>query len=167
MTACKDFDLLLSLRAVGDIPPADAARLEQHLAACAACRAEASADSEVLRLARLPPPTEAERRAMAGLARETLAELHRREGQASSWKRAGAAFAAAAAVLVAVLAPAMLGRHPTAPPATEVATTASADAAWDGPDLDTLWSDAGILDDDATVTVADAASAAVVSVDFQ
>jgi anti-sigma factor RsiW len=165
MTACKDFDLLLSLRAAGALDPAEAARVEAHLAGCAACRAEAAADAEVLRLARLPAPTEAEERA-GSLARETLAELHRREGRFSSWKRAGAAFAAAAAVLLAVLAPAMLGRRQSYPPATEVGASAET-AAWQEPDLDTLWSDAGILDDDAASSAADAASVAVASIDFQ
>jgi anti-sigma factor RsiW len=166
MTACQDFDLLLSLRAAGALDPTEAARVEAHLAGCAACRAEAAADAEVLRLARLPAPTETERRATASLARETLAELHRREGRASSWKRAGAALAAAAAVLVAVLAPAMLGRRSSYPPPAQV-TPASAVATWQEPDLDTLWSDAGILDDDATGSATDAASAALASMDFE
>jgi hypothetical protein len=105
--------------------------------------------------------TDAERRATAGLARDTLAELHRREGRASSWKRAAAAFAAAAAVLVAVLAPAMLGRRSAYPPAglesTEAAAApapATATSGWE-PDLDTIWSDTSILDEDASLSSAD------------
>lgn len=160
MTACNDLELLLALRATGDLAADDAARLDEHLAACAACRAEAEKDAEVLRLAKLPPVTDAERRATAGLARDTLAELHRREGRASSWKRAAAAFAAAAAVLVAVLAPAMLGKRSAYPPAgldaTEAAAAASATATsgWE-PDLDTIWSDTSILDEDASLSSAD------------
>jgi anti-sigma factor RsiW len=166
MNACKDFDLLLSLRAAGALDAAESARVEDHLAGCAACRFQAAQDAAVLRLAALPPPTDAERRATAGLARDTLAELHRREGRVSSWKRAGAALAAAAAVLLAVLAPAMLGRRTTYPPATEV-TTEETTAAWQEPDLDTLWSDAGILDEDTAGAQTDAASAAVASIDLQ
>ena len=80
MTACKDFDLLISLRAAGALEPAEATRLDAHLESCAACRAEADADAEVLGLAKLPPLTEAERRAANGLARDVVAELHRTRG---------------------------------------------------------------------------------------
>ena len=167
MTACRDFELLVSLRAADALDPGDATRLEAHLASCAACRAEADADAEALRLARLPPPTDAELRATAGLARETLAELHRREGRSSSWKRAAAAFAAAAAVAVAVLAPAYLGRRPVHPPASsEAVASGTVAAAWQEPDLDTLWSDTGILDLDASGSSGDAADAAVGSLDL-
>ena len=169
MTACKDFDLLLSLRAAGALEPAEAARVEAHLQGCAACRAEADADAAVLRLATLPPPSDAERRATASLARDTLAELHRREGRTASWKRAGAAFAAAAALLVAVLSPVMLGRSgPSSPAGAGGATsgaTASA-AAWQEPDLDSLWSDTGVLDLSGAGTSSDVSDAAVASLDL-
>jgi anti-sigma factor RsiW len=165
VTACRDLDLLLTLRAAGGLDAADAARVDGHLAACAACRAEAAADAEVLSLARLPPPADAERRATAGLARDALTELHRREGRASAWKRATAAFAAAAAVLVAVLAPAVLGRRPAYPPPPAAATAVVA-AAWEEPDLDTLWSDAGILEVDGSASAADVADAAIASLEL-
>jgi anti-sigma factor RsiW len=169
VTACNDFDLLLSLRATGALEPAEAARVEAHLQGCAACRAEADADAAVLRLAALPPPSEAERRATAALARDTLAELHRREGWAASWKRAGAAFAAAAALLVAVLAPAMLGRQGLQPPPGAVSATSGATASaasWQEPDLDTLWSDTGVLDLSGASSSSDASDAAVASLDL-
>ena len=169
MTACKDFDLLLSLRATGALEPAEAARVEAHLQGCTACRAEAEADADVLRLAALPPPSDAERRATASLARDTLAELHRREGRTASWKRVVAAFAAAAAVLVAVLAPAMLGRQGVYPPPGAGSATAGATASatsWQEPDLDTLWSDTGVLDLSGSSTSSEASDAAVASLDL-
>jgi anti-sigma factor RsiW len=168
VTTCNDFELHLTLRATGDLAPEEAARLELHLAACEACRAEAERDAAVLRAVRLPPLSDAERRATAGLARETLAELHRREGRAASWKRAAAAFAAAAAVLVAVTAPALLGKRPDYPPAGAVAgdQAAVSAAAWEEPDLDSVWSDTAILDEEATVTSADASDAALASLDL-
>jgi len=144
--ACKDLEVLLSLRAAGALEPAEAAHVEAHLQGCAACRAEAAASEDVLRLAKLPPPSDAERRATATLAKDALAELRRGEARAASWKRGTAAFAAAAAVALFVLAPAMLARKPVLP---QVATTAGAQArddGWQSPDLDTLWSDADVLD---------------------
>jgi anti-sigma factor RsiW len=147
--ACQDLEVLLSLRAVGALEPAEAARVEEHLAGCAACRADLAAAEEALRLATLPPPSAAERRATASIAGDALAELRRREARAASWKRATAGFAAAAALALALVAPAVLGRKPALlPPApTTVGATATAEAgAWQSPDLDTLWSDADVLD---------------------
>ncbi len=145
--ACKDLEVLLSLRAAGALEPDEAARVEAHLQGCAACRAEAAASRDALRLATLPPPSDAERRAVATLAKDALGELRRGEARAESWKRAGAAFAAAAAVLVFVLAPAVLGRKPVLPAATSTAgAQAQADDGWQAPDLDSLWSDADVLD---------------------
>jgi anti-sigma factor RsiW len=167
VTACNDFEVLVSLRAAGALEPAEAARLDAHLQTCAACRAEVEADAEVLRLARLPAPTEAEQRATAGIAKGALAELHRREGRAYSWKRTTAAFAAAAAVLVAVLAPAVLGRRPALLPQGMDSGVPAVAASWQEPDLDTLWSDAGLVDDDSTSSEAEtAADAALVAFDL-
>ncbi len=65
--------------------------------------------------------------------------------------------AAAAAALV--LAPAVLRKAPTVP----VAETA---AAWEAPDLDTLWEDASVLDLEASATGGDGADAAYAALDF-
>ena len=167
MTTCRDLDLLLPLRAAGALDDAEAARVEEHLGGGAFSLAQYDAAAAILALAKLPPPGEAERHVGATLARETLAELHRREGRTSSWKRAAAAFAAVAAVLLAVLAPAILGRRAVHPPPATSGATATEAIAWQEPDLDTLWSDAGIVDDDASSSASDAASAAVASLDFQ
>lgn len=75
MTACTDLDLLLPLHATGALEPAEASRVEDHLAACASCRAEAARDAEVLSLAKLPPPSEAERRAVADVPRRAIAAM--------------------------------------------------------------------------------------------
>jgi anti-sigma factor RsiW len=171
MTTCQDLAVLITLRATGDLDDEEAKRLELHLAACASCRAEADRDAAVLRQVRLPGPSDAERRATAHLARSTFAELHRREGRASSWKRAAAGFLAAAAVLVAVLAPALVGRRAISPapglPAVEGAGAATSTAAssWE-PDLDTVWGDTAILDDDTSASASEASDAAVASLDL-
>ena len=142
MTACKDFDLLLTLHATAALEPSEASRLEAHLAGCAACRAEAAQDAEALALAKLPPPSEAERRALADLPRRAVSALHRADRRRAGWKRAAAGIALAAAALLAVLAPTVL-RRPPEPPPIQLAATA---LAWQEPDLDTIWDDSAVLD---------------------
>jgi anti-sigma factor RsiW len=137
MSACAEYEPLLIERLAGELAPADAARLEAHLAggaagtACAACRAEAAAFGEALELVRLPPVTEPERRALVGLGgvleREARAAARRRAWPA----RVAAVVAVAAASIAFLVAPAFTRRGPTveAPPIT---------VAWQAPDPDAL-----------------------------
>jgi anti-sigma factor RsiW len=170
VTACKDFDHLLPLHAAGVLEPDEASRVEAHLAECAGCRAEAAADAAVLSLAKLAPPTEAEQRAVADVPRRALAALHRADGRRARWKRSLVGIAAAAAALLAVLSPAVLQREARLPrDAAALMTAAEAEAAWEEPDLDTLWDDSGLLDLDASGTAAtslDETDAALVAVDL-
>jgi anti-sigma factor RsiW len=169
VTACKDFDHLLPLHAAGALEPDEASRVEAHLATCAACRAEAAADAAVLSLAKLAPPSDAERRAVADVPRRALAELHRADGRRARWKRSLVGIAAAAAALLAVLSPAVLQREARLPRDAALVTAADAEAAWEEPDLDTLWEDSGLLDLDASgaaVTSLDETDAALVAVDL-
>ena len=144
MTPCAGYLPLLSGRAAGELPAAEAARLDAHLAGCAACRAEGEALATVLSMAALPPPTDAERTALTGLPEairmeQRRASLHRR----SPLRLAGAllAVAAAAAFLVA---PAFT-RRPLQPTPAEVA---AADQGWEGPDPDELWAASDLASDD-------------------
>jgi anti-sigma factor RsiW len=156
VTACKDFDLLLTLHATGALEPAEASRLEAHLAGCAACRAEAARDAEVLALAKLPPPSDAERRAVADreLPRRAASALHRADHRRAGWKRAAVGIAIAAAALFAVLSPGVL-RRPSQVPAVPPTQVPAAALAWQEPDLDTLWSDSAVLDFGAAASGAD------------
>jgi anti-sigma factor RsiW len=156
---CEDLALLLSLRAAGALDPAEAARVEAHLEGCPSCRAEAAEAAEALALAALPPPSEAERRAVRDLPARALEALHRSERRRGLGKRIAAGIAVAAAAVALVLAPAVLRKAPTAP----VAETA---AAWEAPDLDTLWEDASVLDLEASATGGDGADAAYAALDF-
>jgi anti-sigma factor RsiW len=152
-TTCRDFDVLLSLRAAGALDAAEAARLEAHLAGCPACRAGADDLAAALDLAKLPPVSDAERRAFDALPARTLAALRREARVRSIAKRVAAGLVAAAAAAAVVLAPALLHRR-AAPPGQGPA------AGWEQPDLDTIWSDASVLDLDAsTDTSADATGA--------
>jgi predicted anti-sigma-YlaC factor YlaD len=166
VTACSRVARLLSLRTTGDLDADESARLEAHLAGCAGCRDELAAVSAVLELAKLPPPSDAERRVTATLAHDTVIRLRRQEGRATAWKRAAVGLMAAVAVTLAVLTPAMLGRRGVSPPAgvaDGAATTAT--SSWE-PDLDTVWGDTAILDDDVATAGADASDAAVASLDL-
>jgi anti-sigma factor RsiW len=167
MTACREYDLSLSLRAAGALDPAEAARLEAHLEACPACRAEAEADAEVLSLAKLPPVSDAERRALADLPKRALAELRRSDGLAERRRRLGKRIAfgivAAAAAVIVMYAP---GRERPPDPRAQ-APVATADATWESPDLDTVWADAGVLDLSDSAEDGDGTDAAFAALDVE
>jgi anti-sigma factor RsiW len=164
VTACRDFDLLLSLHATGALDAAEAARVEAHLAACAACRAEVAADREALSAATLPPVSEAERRAVASVPGRALAALHRGERRRSGWKRVAAAVAVAAAAFLAILAPALLRRTPEVP--VPAGATAAATATWQVPDLDTVWEDTAIVDLEDAAASSSGSDAALAALDY-
>ncbi|HET7826322.1 MAG TPA: zf-HC2 domain-containing protein [Anaeromyxobacter sp.] len=147
---CRENELALSLRAAGALDGDDAARLEAHLVLCPACRAEADAVQAALGLAKLPPVSESERRVFDGLADRTRTALRRSSRVRWMAKRAAAAVLTAAAAAAIVLAPAVLRRDARAP--------AGAQETWQ-PDLDTLWSDASVVDLDGSTTT-DGTSAA-------
>ncbi|HEY6097876.1 MAG TPA: zf-HC2 domain-containing protein [Anaeromyxobacter sp.] len=149
---CRDYDVLVSLHAAGALDAAETARVEAHLAGCAACRAEAGELAAALSLAALPPASEAERRALADLPGRTIATLRRSERRRSFAKRVAVGFAAAAAAAALVLAPAVVRKSAPAP-------AGEAAVAWRQPDLDALWNDASVLDLDS-FTLADGSDAA-------
>jgi anti-sigma factor RsiW len=157
---CKDLEVLVSLRAAGALEPAEEARVEEHLAHCRACRAEAAAAAEVLGLARLAPPSDAVRRAVAEVPARAVAEVRRETTRRRTFARRGVAIAAAVAAALMVSAPALLQRdRPPLPPA-------AAEAAWREPDLDRIWEDTAILEltaaaDEAAGDDTDAALAAL------
>jgi anti-sigma factor RsiW len=136
---CKDLEVLVSLRAAGALEPAEEARVEAHLAHCRSCRAEAAAAAEVLGLARLAPPSDAVRRAVAEVPARAVAEVRRDTSRRRTFARRGVAIAAAVAAALMVSAPALLQRdRPPLPPAAE--------AAWQEPDLDGIWEDTEVLE---------------------
>lgn len=168
MSACNDVAVLITLRAAGALEPFEVERVEKHLAACERCRAEAAADAEVLGLARLPPLSDVDERVARVRPGRALEALRARDARRESLFRWASVVAVAAAVLLAVLAPALvlMRRTPVGP--SRDLTAAAATAAWESPDLDTIWEDTSVLDLDATsssdasdtTTYADAALAA-------
>ncbi len=137
---CRDFEVLISLRAADALDARETARVEGHLALCEACRAAADHTAAALSLARLPPVSETERRVFRDLPVRTLAALRLAGDRRSLWKEVAVVSAVAAAALFVVTAPALLRKETEleAPPAEEVT--------WQVPDLDGIWDDTDVLD---------------------
>jgi len=170
MTACHDVEPLLLDRAAGDLDADGAARLDAHLAACAACRAEAAALDRTLSLVRLPPPDAAEQAALSGLA-DSVRAARDAAARRRAWPvRFAAGLAVAAAAAAFLVAPAYTRRAPTLTPEEAARARAQAAAAapaprWAVPDPDELWDTAGALlsDEVASEAAAPVASTAVAS----
>jgi predicted anti-sigma-YlaC factor YlaD len=143
VTPCDGYLPLLSDRAAGALSPADEVRLAAHLAGCAACRAEDEVLATVLSMAALPPPTEAERGALAGLAEAVRLEQRRAELRRWSPLRYAVATLAVAAAVAFLVAPAFFHRGPRVPVVGEVAETA-----WEVPSADDAWSASELAADD-------------------
>ena len=138
MTGCPAFEPLLLDRSSGTIEAAGAARLEAHLRTCSACRAEAADLDEVRTLVTLPPPGEAEREALIGLA-EALRLGQRQQGRRlpRSMRGSAALVVAAAALLAALAYPLLAQRRPSR--AGGLASAPALSETWHEPDPDELW----------------------------
>ncbi|HYD43040.1 MAG TPA: zf-HC2 domain-containing protein [Anaeromyxobacter sp.] len=147
---CRDLEVLRSLAAAGALDGDEAARLAAHLAGCPACRAAEQADRALLDLVKLPPPGPAEALATADLPARALAALRARGRRRHALLRfgtaGGVALAVAAAVLL-LLAPVLFRDRAPEPPAV-------AQAGWQEPDVDALWTESAVLElsDDAAST---------------
>jgi anti-sigma factor RsiW len=131
MTTCIDLDPLLAERASGELDPADAVRLDAHLATCDRCRAELAAYQQALGLARLPALSDAERQALVRLPAVVRADLQRAPiGKALGRILTLAAVAAAIVVVVA--------NKVVLPAARRSAEPAQVAATWKSPDPDAL-----------------------------
>lgn len=164
MTACHDVEPLLLGRSAGDLDAEGAARLDAHLAGCAACRAEAAALDRTLSLVRLPAPDAGEHAALSGLA-DSLRTARVAAARRRAWPvRFAAGLAVAAAAAAFLVAPAYTRRAPTltaeeAAQARASAATAAPAPRWAVPDPDELWDTAGALLSDEATTPAAAAAA--------
>jgi RNA polymerase sigma-70 factor (ECF subfamily) len=104
--ACAGFEVLLSSRVAGGLERGESARVDAHVAGCAACRAVSDATADVLSLAALEP----ERRADEHLATRAIAAFQRAERRRVAWRRALVAVAIGAVSALAA-ATALLGHH--------------------------------------------------------
>ncbi len=149
MKACRDYEGLLAERAAGGLAPQDAVRLGAHLESCAACRAEAGAFAEAIALVRLPAPSGEERRALAGLPKRALGEIHAAERRRLVGRKILVGVAAAAAATLFVLAPAAFRDRSRLAGSVQPAPVAVA-TAWTAPDPDTLWEETALLEEESS-----------------
>jgi anti-sigma factor RsiW len=140
--ACPGRETALLDRAAGLLDDGATALLARHLQACPGCRAEAEAIERALGLVRLAPPTPAERDAVAAAGRGALHMI--RAGRRDRRRAWGLGLGvAAAAVVLALLAPAVLRERPAGRPASPAiaggAAAVPAAYSWELPDLDAAW----------------------------
>ena len=141
---CQDLAPLLSARASGALEPAEAERLDAHLAACPGCRLELESLEDVLGLARQAPPSEAEEASLRDLEDRLRSSWERSERRRTARWRVAAVVGAVAAAATLVLAPGLV-RHPA-----PVAVATSQDG-WQAPDPDEIWSEANGLSSDGAL----------------
>jgi anti-sigma factor RsiW len=143
---CAEFQPLVSAHAAGALDTPNVRRLEHHLAECERCREDLANTQAAFDLARLPPITEVERRALVNLPATALTELRRDRVGTPIWRAFAAGFVAAAAI-AAVIA----GQTQVTPPAESPAAQI---AAWEEPDPSELLALVGegeLLSDDGLV----------------
>jgi len=99
-------------------------------------------------MAALPPPTEAERGTLNGLAESIRLEQRRAQLRRRAPLRYAAALLAVAAAVAFLVAPAFTRRAPRLTAADLAAATAAAPAGWEAPDAEELWSATDLLSDD-------------------
>jgi anti-sigma factor RsiW len=161
---CSALEPLLSLHASGALEAEEADRLDAHLESCPTCRQELARARELLDLVRLPALSASESLALADLPSRTLGALQRRERRRGLGRRLMVGGAVAAALVLALLAPAFLRTHTPRLDAATVEAAATTATAWEAPDPSALWNESAVLDlyptssQDGTVT--DAALAA-------
>jgi anti-sigma factor RsiW len=141
VSACTEFEPLVSLHATGALDAEDVRRLEQHLIGCERCRANLVDTQAAFDLARLPPVSQVERRAFATLPSTALTELRRERVGTPIWRAFAAGFAAAAAIAVMIAAPTQV------PPPFRAPGAITEHAAWQEPDPDELLELVGASDE--------------------
>jgi anti-sigma factor RsiW len=130
MSACQDYEELLTLHATGALEPADEARVRAHLESCAACRSEAEATASLLGEVALPALSAAGKEKLDALPRRATDAWRREQVRKAMRTRTVGALLATAAVLMLMLAPSILrhegpGLLPGTPPRAAAASEAS------------------------------------------
>jgi len=151
---CAEHEIAIDLHAAGALDADEAARLEAHVQGCAACRAVLDASTRALGLARLPPVTEPERRALSGLPVAVLAALRGQERRRTLGVRVAVLSAVAAALVLALASPALLRKSPgqlaldeeRAWQALVERQLREEERAWRQPDFDALWEASDVFD---------------------
>jgi anti-sigma factor RsiW len=110
MSACQDYEELLTLHATGALEPAEEARVRSHLETCAACRAEAESTASLLGQVALAPLSASEKEKLDSLPQRVTGAWRREQVRKALRTRTVGALMATAAVLMLMLAPSIL-RH--------------------------------------------------------
>jgi hypothetical protein len=152
---CAEHEIAISLHAAGALEADEAARLEAHVQGCAPCREALAASARALGLARLPPVTEPERRALAALPAAVISELRRQDRRRALGVRVAVLGGVAAALVLAVASPVLLRKSPgQVALEQERAWQAYQErrlreiqrAGWQAPDVDALWEASDVFD---------------------
>ncbi|HLL01437.1 MAG TPA: zf-HC2 domain-containing protein [Myxococcaceae bacterium] len=139
MSACQDYEELLTLHAAGALESAEEALVRAHLESCAACRSEAQATASLLGQVALPALSSAEKQKLEALPQRVTGAWRKEQVRKALRTRAVGALMATAAVLLLMVAPSIL-RHedprlvPSPPAAPSAAATDSAEDAEDSED---------------------------------
>jgi anti-sigma factor RsiW len=110
MSACQDYEELLTLHATAALEPAEEALVRAHLESCPACRSEAEATASLLGQVALPALSPAARQTLEAMPQRVTAAWRREQVRKALRTRAVGALMATAAVLMLMLAPSIL-RH--------------------------------------------------------
>lgn len=113
MSACQEYEALLTLHASGALEPEEAARVSAHLASCAGCRREAESTARVLSGLALPPPPLALEERMKALPQRALGTWRREQVRRALQARTAAALLAAAAVVLLLVRPSLPRETPS------------------------------------------------------
>lgn len=138
MSACQDYEELLTLHAAGALEPAEEALVRAHLESCAACRSEAQATASLLGQVALPALSSAEKEKLETLPKRVTGAWRKEQVRKALRTRTVGALMATAAVLLLMVAPSIL-RHEDprllpSPPAEPAA--AAADSSEDSEDFE-------------------------------
>jgi anti-sigma factor RsiW len=142
MSACQDYEELLTLHAAGALEPTEEAQVRAHLESCAACRSEAQATASLLGQVALPALSSAEKQKLEALPQRVTGAWRKEQVRKALRTRAVGALMATAAVLLLMVAPSIL-RHeeprlvPSPPAGPSAAATDSSEDSEDFEDWET------------------------------
>lgn len=138
MSACQDYEELLTLHAAGALEPDEEAQVRAHLESCAACRSEAQATADLLGQVAPPALSAAEKEKLEALPQRVTGAWRKEQVRKALRTRTVGALMATAAVLLLMVAPSIL-RHgePRVEPGTPAELSAAAAAAEDSEEWDT------------------------------
>jgi anti-sigma factor RsiW len=123
MSACQDYEELLTLHATGALEPEEEARVRAHLETCAACRSEAESTASLLGQVALPPLSPSAKEKLDALPQRVTAAWRREQLRKALRTRTVGALMATAAVLMLMLAPSILRHEQPRVPAPSASTS--------------------------------------------